>query len=104
MRWALVVMALATASAVHAKDAQVEGACETLRQMVDLASEAEVAARAASDLGKTGIDGVASDQPVVAEAGLAAAKASTLANDAADLTRSLVHSLEELCPNSLHPT
>ena len=104
MRWALVVMSLAAASAVHAKDTQVEGACETLRQMVDLASETEAAARAASDLGKSRLDGVTSDQPVVAEMGIAVAKASTLANEAADLTRSLVHSLEELCPNPLHPT
>jgi hypothetical protein len=104
MRWALVVMSLLAAPAVQAKDTQVEGVCKTLRQMAELASEAEASARAASDLGKTGLEGVNSDHPSVAEARAAEAKALTLANEAAALSRSLVHSGEELCPNWLNPS
>ena len=101
MKRSLVVVMLLAASAVAAKDAEVEGVCETLRQMAELASETEAAARAASDLGSDRLDAVASDHPVVAEVGRTTASASTLAREAADLTRSIVHSIEEMCPSAL---
>jgi hypothetical protein len=103
MRRALIVVMVLAASVVEARDAEVEGVCETLRQMAELASETETAARAASDLGNTRLGTVSSDHPVVAEAGRTTARASTLAREAADLTRSIVHSIEEMCPSALDP-
>lgn len=104
MRWALVVMSLVAASAAQAKDTQAEDVCGTLRQMAELAAEAGAASRAVSDLGKSGLDGATSEHPVVVEAGIATAKALALANEAAELTRSLVQTIEELCPSALEPT
>ena len=104
MRWALAAMSLVAAQAAHATDPEVEGVCAALRQMAELASEAEGTARAAADLGKAGLDGVSTEHPAVAEARTAEAKALTLANEAANLARSLVQSGEELCPSPLNPT
>ncbi len=104
MKWALVVMLLGAAQAAHATDAEVEGVCAALRQMAELAAEAEATARAAAELGKAGLDGVTVDHPAVAEARAAEEKALTLANEAANLARSLVQSGEETCPSPLNPT
>jgi hypothetical protein len=104
MRWVLVVVSVVAAPAVAAKDAQLEGVCDTLRQMAELVSEAETAARAAAGLGKAGLEDASVDYPAVVEARAAEAKALTLANEAADLSRPLVQSFEELCPSWLDPS